>query len=85
MTEGDLLTCRSAWSATVLASRMAWKWSPTTIVGCRQLWSVLAEYADQYNGHRPHRALGQPHRLGPSHHRSSRRLEGLPDEIASVG
>ena len=28
------------------------------IVGCRQLPSVLAEYADHYNGHRPHRALG---------------------------
>jgi putative transposase len=29
------------------------------IVGCRQLRSVLAEYVDHYNGHRPHRALGQ--------------------------
>ena len=29
------------------------------ILGCRQLRSVLAEYADHYNGHRPHRALGQ--------------------------
>jgi putative transposase len=28
------------------------------IVGCRQLRSVLAEYADHYNGHRPHRAFG---------------------------
>ena len=28
------------------------------IVGCRQLRSVLAEYVDHYNGHRPHRALG---------------------------
>jgi Integrase core domain len=28
-------------------------------VGCRQLRSVLAEYADHYNGHRPHRALEQ--------------------------
>ena len=27
------------------------------IVGCRQLRVVLAEYADHYNGHRPHRAL----------------------------
>ena len=27
------------------------------IFGCRQLQSVLAEYADHYNGHRPHRAL----------------------------
>ena len=29
------------------------------ILGCRQLRSVLAEYVDHYNGHRPHRALGQ--------------------------
>jgi putative transposase len=38
------------------------------IVGCRQLRSVLAEYAEHYNGHRPHRALGRPHRLGPPNH-----------------
>jgi transposase InsO family protein len=30
------------------------------IFGCRQLQSVLAEYADHYNIHRPHRALGLP-------------------------
>jgi putative transposase len=36
------------------------------IVGCRQLVLVLAEYADHYNGHRPHRALGQASPLGPS-------------------
>jgi putative transposase len=36
------------------------------IVGCRQLRSVLAEYADHYNGHRPHRALGQAPPLGPA-------------------
>jgi putative transposase len=35
------------------------------IVGCRQLRSVLAEGADHYNGHRPHRALGQASPLGP--------------------
>jgi putative transposase len=34
------------------------------IVGCRQLRSVLAEYVDHYNGHRPHRALGQVPPLG---------------------
>jgi putative transposase len=34
------------------------------IVGCRQLRSVLAEYAEHYNGHRPHRALGQAPPLG---------------------
>jgi len=35
------------------------------ILGCRQLRSVLADYADHYNGHRPHRALGQASPLGP--------------------
>jgi putative transposase len=35
------------------------------IFGCRQLGSVLAEYADHYNRHRPHRALGQAPSLGP--------------------
>jgi putative transposase len=32
---------------------------------CRQLRWVLAEYVDHYNGHRPHRALGQASPLGP--------------------
>jgi transposase InsO family protein len=36
------------------------------IMGCGQLQSVLAEYADHYNVHRPHRALGQATPLGPS-------------------
>jgi len=54
------------------------------IVGCRQLRSVLAEYADHYNVHRPHRALGQAPPLGPPNHRSSRRLERLPDGIDSA-
>jgi putative transposase len=35
------------------------------ILGCRQLRLVLAEYADHYNGHRPHRALGQAPPLAP--------------------
>jgi putative transposase len=35
------------------------------IVGCRQLQTVLAEYVDHYNRHRPHRALGQTPPLGP--------------------
>jgi putative transposase len=35
------------------------------IFGCRQLRSVLAEYVDHYNVHRPHRALGQAPPLGP--------------------
>ena len=29
------------------------------ILGRRHLEAVLAEYVDHYNGHRPHRALGQ--------------------------
>jgi putative transposase len=32
--------------------------------GCRQLRSVLVEYTDHYNGHRPHRGLGQAPPLG---------------------
>ena len=35
------------------------------IVGCRQLQAVLAEYVAHYNGHRPHRALGQAPPLRP--------------------
>ena len=35
------------------------------IFGGRQLRLVLAEYADHYNVHRPHRALGQAPPLGP--------------------
>jgi hypothetical protein len=35
------------------------------IFGCRQLRSVLAEYVDHYNVHRPHRALGQAPPLRP--------------------
>jgi putative transposase len=35
------------------------------IIGGRQLRLVLAEYADHYNLHRPHRALGQTPPLGP--------------------
>jgi len=38
---------------------------PLLIVGCRQLRLVLAEYADHYNGRRPHRALRQLPPLGP--------------------
>ena len=56
------------------------------IVGCRQLQAVLAEYADHYNGHRPHRALGQAPPLGSGEPPViPGRLEGLPDEIDSVG
>ena len=63
------------------------------IVGCRQLRSVLAEYADHYNGHRPHRALGQAPPLGsaeppiiPGPGRVARRdrLGGLIHEYAQA-
>jgi putative transposase len=36
----------------------------TLIFGGRQLRAVVAEYADHYNVHRPHRALGQAPPLG---------------------
>jgi putative transposase len=63
------------------------------ILGCRQLRSVLAEYVDHYNGHRPHRALGQapplrpgvPVVLGPPARIVRRdRLGGLIHEYAQV-
>jgi len=63
------------------------------ILGCRQLRSVLAEYVDYYNGHRPHRALGQapplepdkPVALAPAGRILRRdRLGGLMHEYAHV-
>ena len=63
------------------------------IFGRRQLVSVLTEYADHYNAHRPHRALGQAPPLGPidppvilSAGRVARRdrLGGLLHEYAQV-
>ena len=63
------------------------------IFGCRQLRAVLAEYADHYNGHRPHRALGQAPPLGPAEPPAVRpaggvvrrdRLGGLIHEYAQV-
>ena len=63
------------------------------ILGCGQLRSVLAEYADHYNGHRPHRALGQAPPLGsgppPAFVPAGRverrdRLGGLIHEYAQV-
>jgi transposase InsO family protein len=63
------------------------------IVGGRQLQAVLAEYVDHYNGHRPHRALGQAPPLGsaeppviPPAGRVARRdrLGGLIHEYAQV-
>jgi transposase InsO family protein len=55
------------------------------IFGCRQLRSVLAEYADHYNGHRPHRALGQAPPLGSAEPPVIPPAGRLPDEIDSVG
>jgi putative transposase len=55
------------------------------IFGYRQLRSVLAEYTDHYNGHRPHRALGQAHRSGPPNHWSYRQPAGSCDRIDSAG
>jgi putative transposase len=63
------------------------------ILGCRQLRAVLAEYVDHYNGHRPHRALGQAPPLGsgepPAFVPAGRvvrrdRLGGLIHEYAKV-
>jgi putative transposase len=63
------------------------------IFGCRQLQSVLAEYVDHYNGHRPHRALGQAPPLGPAEPPAfvaagrvlrRDRLDGLIREYAQV-
>jgi putative transposase len=55
------------------------------IFGRRHLVSVLAEYADHYNVHRPHRALGQAPQLGPPNQLPSCRLGGSPGEIGLVG
>jgi putative transposase len=49
------------WVGTVRREVLDWM----LIMGCRQLRLVLAEYADHYNVHRPHRALGQLPPLGP--------------------
>ena len=63
------------------------------IFGRRQLVLVLAEYADHYNGHRPHRTLGQAPPLGsaepaviaPGGRVAQRdRLGGLIHEYAQV-
>jgi hypothetical protein len=63
------------------------------IFACRQLRSVLAEYTDHYNLHRPHRALGKAPPLGaaeplviPRAGRVARRdrLGGLIHEYAQV-
>jgi len=55
------------------------------VLGCRQLRSVLAEYLDQYEGHRPHRALGRQRRSGLANQLSRAGWEGSRGEIGSVG
>jgi putative transposase len=57
----------------------------TLIFGGRQLRSVLAEYADHYNVHRPHRALGQALPLGSAEPPVILLAGGLPDEFDSAG
>jgi hypothetical protein len=52
------------------------------VLGCRQLRSVLAEYADHYNF--THRALGQAPPHPPDDQLSLRRAGGLCDGIGSV-
>ena len=69
------------WIGTVRRELLDWM----LIFGCRQLRSVLAEYVDHYNVHRPHRALGQAPPLGPASQRSWCRLGGSYVEIGSVG
>jgi putative transposase len=55
------------------------------IFGGRQLVSVLGEYAEHYNVHRPHRALGQVPPLGLANQLWSCRLGGSCGEIDLVG
>ena len=55
------------------------------IFGGWQLRLVLAEYANHYNVHRPHRALGSCRRSGSASQRSSCRLGGSCGEIDWAG
>jgi hypothetical protein len=54
------------------------------IFECRQLRSVLADYANHYNGHRT-APWGRRRHSDPACQLSWRRLRGSCDEIASVG
>jgi transposase InsO family protein len=63
------------------------------VLGRRHLVWLLGEYAEHYNGHRPHRALGQAPPLGPAGRPDRRfggrvirhdRLGGLIHEYAQV-
>jgi putative transposase len=55
------------------------------ILGCRQVRSVLTEYADHYNLHRRIAPWARRHRSIPANHGPSRRLGGSCDEIDLVG
>jgi putative transposase len=46
-------------------------------LGCRQLRSVLAEYLDQYDRHRPHWPWGRQRRSGLANQLSPCRLGGV--------
>jgi hypothetical protein len=72
------------WVGTVRREVLDWM----LIFGCRQLRSVLGEYVDHYNGHRPHRALGQAPPLGPGEPAvvgPAERVVGLVADPAGVG
>jgi putative transposase len=75
-------TYAERWVGTVRRELLDWM----LIFGCRQLRSVLAEYVDHYNVHRPHRAQGQAPPLGRGEPAVAWcRLGGSYVEIGSVG
>ena len=55
------------------------------IVGCRQLRGCCPSTPTTTTATARTAPWGRPHRLGPPNHRSSRRLERLPDGIDSAG
>jgi hypothetical protein len=68
------------------------QFTPMLIVGERHLAEILSEYVAHYNGHRPHRSLGQqppiptPHVVDPQAGRVHRRpiLRGLINEYSQA-
>jgi putative transposase len=58
------------WVGTIRRELLDWM----LIFGCRQLRSVLTEYVDHYNGHRPTAPWGRHHRSSPTDQLSWRRL-----------
>jgi hypothetical protein len=55
------------------------------VFGRRHLVSVLAEYADHYNVHRPHRALGHAPPLGSVESAAVLSAGRSCGEVGSVG